>query len=69
MLFRKNIARSCSYCQHGTSMGDDQILCIKRGVVSAYHSCRKFRYAPCKRQPKKMKALDFEKYRDADFSL
>lgn len=69
MLFRKKIIRSCSYCQHGTPMDEEQILCSKRGVVSANYSCRKFRYNPCKRIPPKMKALDLEKYQDADFSL
>ena len=69
MLFRKKMNSSCSYCQHGTAMEDDQILCAKRGVVSAYYSCRKFRYNPCKRIPPKMKALDFKKYQDTDFSL
>ncbi len=69
MLFRKKITRSCSYCQHGTAMESDQILCSKCGVVSAYYNCRKFRYNPCKRIPSKMKALDFEKYQNTDFSL
>lgn len=69
MLFRKKITRSCSYCQRGTQMDDEQILCSKRGVVSANYSCRKFRYNPCKRIPPKMKALDLAKYQDTDFSL
>lgn len=69
MLFRKKITRSCTYCQHGTAMEQDQILCSKRGVVSTFYSCRKFRYNPCKRIPVKMKALDLQKYKDVDFSL
>ena len=69
MLFRKKITRSCSYCQFGTAMSDDQILCMKQGTVSAYYSCRKFRYNPCKRIPARMKALNTEKYKDTDFSL
>lgn len=69
MLFRKKITRACSYCKHGTPIGDDQVLCAKRGAVSIYYSCRKFRYDPCKRIPPKMKALDFQKYEDVDFSL
>lgn len=69
MLFRKKITRSCSYCQYGAVMDEDQILCTKRGIVSAYNGCRKFRYNPCKRIPLKMKTLDFEKYKDTDFSL
>ena len=69
MLFRKKIERSCSYCQHGANFSDDQILCTKRGVVSALNSCKHFCYNPCKRIPPKMKALDFDKYKDTDFSL
>ena len=69
MLFRKTIDRSCSYCRRGAAMDDDQILCAKHGVVSAHFSCPKFRYDPCKRVPSKMKALDFDKYQEVDFSL
>ncbi len=69
MLFRKKITRSCSYCQRGAAMENDQILCVKYGVVSAYYSCRKFRYNPLKRVPPKMKSLDLQKYDDVDFSL
>lgn len=69
MLFRKKMPRSCSYCQHGTALENDEVLCLKRGVVSATHRCRKFRYDPCKRIPPKMKPLDFDKYQEEDFSL
>ncbi len=69
MLFRKRIPRSCSYCAYGTKMGDEQILCTKRGVVSATYACRKFDYDPCKRIPVKAKALDLERYKADDFSL
>ena len=69
MLFRKKIERSCSYCQHGTTMNDGQILCAKKGIVMPEYSCRKFEYNPCKRIPPKMKAFDVEKYDKSDFSL
>ena len=69
MLFRKKIPRSCSYCIHGTKIDDEQVLCIKRGVVSVSGKCRKFSYDPCKRIPPKPKALDFAKYKDEDYSL
>ena len=69
MLFRKKITPSCSYCQWATSMGDDQVLCIKKGVVSSESKCRKFRYDPCKRIPPKAKPLDLKKYDEVDFSL
>ncbi len=69
MLFRKKIPRACSYCQHATKMNEEQILCVKRGVVPVYSSCRKFTYDPCKRFPPRAKPLDFSKYKDDDFKL
>ena len=50
-------------------LDENRMLCAKRGVVSMYYECRKFRYDPCKRIPPKPKALDFGKYQDEDFSL
>lgn len=69
MLFRKKIARSCSYCAYGTRLEDDLILCSKKGIKSIDDKCRKFKYDPCKRIPAKAKALDFSKYEEEDFSL
>lgn len=69
MLFRKKIERSCAYCVHGAHIGDDQILCAKKGLRTVDDQCRKFRYDPCKRVPPKARALDFSKYDQEDFSL
>lgn len=69
MLFRKKIQRSCAYCTHGVSMGNGQILCSRRGFCTESDSCRRFRYDPFKRIPKKEKALDFSRYEKDDFSL
>lgn len=69
MLFRKKIAPSCIYCAYSTRLDDEQILCIKRGVVLESSKCRKFKYDPCKRIPLKPKAPDFSQYDDHDFSL
>ena len=69
MLFRKKMPRSCTYCIHGTMLNEEEILCIKRGVVCINRVCRKFSYDPCKRMPLKAKASDFKKYRAEDFSL
>lgn len=68
MLFRKKIHKSCEYCTYGTRLNDEQILCIKKGVVIC-GKCRKFVYDPTKRIPVKPKALDFEKYEKEDYSL
>lgn len=69
MLFRKNIEKSCTYCIHGTRLDEETVLCMKKGVVSAERKCRKFSYDPCKRIPVKAKALNFEKYKEEDYSL
>lgn len=69
MLFRRKHPRTCAHCAWGTKVGDEQVLCIKKGVVSVYYACRKFKYDPCKRVPAKAKALNFSKYNDEDFSL
>lgn len=69
MLFRKRIPKSCSYCAYGTKIGDEQILCTKRGITSVYSQCRKFSYDPCKRIPPKPKPMDFKKYDEEDYSL
>ena len=69
MLFRKKIQRSCEYCAHGTRLDQEQVLCVKKGVVSGEKPCWKFQYDPCKRIPAKAKALDFAKYDEHDYSL
>lgn len=69
MLFRKKIERSCAYCQYGTKLEDEQILCSKKGMRTIDDQCRKFKYDPCKRIPVKARALDFSKYEAEDFSL
>ena len=69
MLFRKKIARSCAYCEKGTVLEDGQILCSKKGIRQPEDRCMRFGYDPCKRIPKKAKALDFSKYDDQDYSL
>ena len=69
MLFRKKIVRSCAHCRFGTKVGDDQVLCLKKGVMHIDAKCRKFQYDPFKRIPSRAKALDFNKYDNEDYTL
>lgn len=69
MLFRKKIERSCTYCIYGTQLNDESILCSKKGLQLIEDQCRKFKYDPCKRIPRKAKAIDFSKYDNEDYSL
>lgn len=68
-LFRKKIEHRCAFCIHGTQLDEDTVLCCKKGLCKADSKCRKFSYDPCKRVPAKVKALDFEKYDEYDYSL
>ncbi len=67
-LFRKDITPRCAYCQLGESKSDGSVVfCPRKGVVSPMNSCRKFVYAPTKREPLRQQKLpDFS---PEDFSL
>lgn len=69
MLFTKKIEPRCAYCQRGTALDEEQVVCLKKGVVSAGGSCRAFRYDPLKRVPPKPAVLELGKLRDEDFVL
>ncbi len=67
-LFRKDITPRCAYCQLGEGKSDGSVVfCPKKGVMSPSGSCRRFVYAPTKRQPLRQQKLpDFS---SEDFSL
>ena len=46
MLFRKNIDPRCAYCAKGSRINDEQVVCVKRGVVPASDHCGAFSYDP-----------------------
>ncbi len=69
MLFRKDIDKFCSYCVHAAKVDEETCLCAKKGLVSSSHHCRKFKYDPLKRVPVRIKAKDFTKCDDLDYSL
>ena len=50
-LFQKKIEPRCAYCAHSRALGEDQVVCPKKGVMAAGSHCRGFRYDPLKRVP------------------
>ena len=67
-MFDKNVIKKCEYCLFGTAIGDDgEIICKKRGVVYKDDLCRKYKYDPLKREPKKQTLSD--NYSPEDFKL
>lgn len=68
-LFQKNIDPRCSYCARSRPLDDGQVVCDKKGVMSAGSSCRSFRYDPLKRVPPRPAKADFSQLKDEDFQL
>lgn len=67
-LFDKNIAPACEYCAHGLLTSDGTMVdCVKRGLVSPYFRCPRFKYSPVLRIPRKAPKLP--KLDRSDFSL
>ena len=69
MLFRKDMDPRCAYCQRGSELDEDRVLCPKKGVVSPGDHCRSFQYDPQRRKPPEMAQLDFSKLSQEDFTL
>ncbi len=69
MLFRKKIEPRCAYCARGCQINEDEVACVKRGIVSAGDHCFRFRYDPLRREPPRPVKLRTEKLKQEDFSL
>jgi len=69
MLFRRDIAPSCSYCQFGTGIGFGEVVCKKRGIMSTDGNCDSFRYEPTKREPEFARSIKTTSVKAEDFSL
>ncbi len=62
MLFKKNISPSCEYCCYSKKIANDLMGCVKYGITNKENCCKKFKYNPLKRIPKKPKPiLNFNK--------
>ncbi len=51
MIFRKNVDPACAYCRHSAPAEEDSCICVKKGIVSLWDSCRHFSYDPLRRVP------------------
>ena len=68
-LFQKKIEPRCAYCARGRSLSQEQVVCDKKGVMSAASHCRAFQYDPLKRVPPRPAKVEFSSLKDEDFSL
>ena len=69
MLFRRNVAKFCTYCKYAGKVSEEQMLCRKKGFVAGSDHCRHFRYDPLNRTPPRTTAKDFSEFENKDFSL
>ena len=66
--FNKKLPRHCEYCVYGNlSEFSNEVLCKKKGITTAFDSCRHYKYDPLKREPIKAKVAD--NYKSEDFLL
>ena len=68
-LFQTSIEPRCAYCARGRELDPEQIVCPKKGVMSAGSHCTAFRYDPLKRVPPRPEPPDFSRFDGEDFSL
>jgi len=67
-LFEEKVTPACEYCEFGRPAEDYKMIqCKKAGTVSPYFRCKKFRYSPTKRTPKRMPKLP--SFDPSDFSI
>lgn len=67
-LFGNDIKPACKYCTEAFQpLGDDRVLCMKKGIMPLDHACKKFSYDPIKRIPPRPKPM--ERFSEEDFSL
>ena len=69
MLLNRSIKPCCGYCRYGTALGNDEVICIRRGVMESSASCGAFRYEPTKRDPEALPTLKASNLSEDDLSI
>lgn len=58
----------CENCFNGRLSADgSSVLCVKNGIMRLDSTCKKYKYDPLKRRPKRPKVIGG--FRDEDFAL
>ncbi len=67
-MFNKDLPKKCEYCLNAIPLGsDNEMICKKRGIVYSDDLCKKYKYDPLKRTPKKPKLAN--NYSPDDFII
>jgi hypothetical protein len=68
LKFDKKIEKYCCHCIHGKLLEyTDEVFCTKKGFVSKFDSCFKYKYDPLKRRPDAFSAVS--EFTAEDFKL
>ena len=68
-MFQTSIDPRCAYCTRGRELDQSQIICPKKGVMSAGSHCPSFRYDPLKRVPPRPAKLTGSTLEEEAFTL
>ncbi len=68
-MFQTSIEPRCTYCAKGRALAPGQVVCPKKGVMSAGSHCASFRYDPLKRVPPRPVKLAVPAGTEEDFQL
>ena len=64
---KDGIEKYCKYCENASTLSDgDVMLCGRFGIVKASHKCRRFRYDPMKRIPRRIEEEPKLEFVDVD---
>ena len=69
MLFDRDIEPNCAYCRYSSSLGTDEVVCVRRGIMSGSGSCGAFNYEPTKRAPGALYKLKQTELTEDDFII
>lgn len=67
-LFGSGVSPACEYCIYGEKKSDGTgVLCRHKGVMPLEGSCKKYKYDPLRREPKRLP--DLPTYNEEDFKI
>ena len=70
MIYRECETPKCFFCAYSAQLAaTEDMICSKAGIVHENSVCKKFRYDPQKRVPKRTPKLNTEKFSAKDFAL
>lgn len=67
--FKRISSRGVPIVPGGSALGENRVVCLKKGLVDPAFHCRAFQYDPLKRTPPKPVKVDFSRLKEEDFSL